>query len=283
MPVSPAGPEPEDGPFPPGEELTSGPAGRAGAVPEALAAGFTHRDPGHHGTGFAAGGAADVMPPGPPLAALTEQAQAGGLARLGDDEIAGLVCASRRLASWAAAGEAAAITELARRRTATGPRAIEHLDDEIAALLTLTGRSAARLTGIAASLARLPGTTTALRTGQLDWPRASVIAEETCCLSDQDAAAAEERVLPAAPGQTTGQLRAAVRRAILARVDAAAADQERRTKAQQDARVETYSCAPRPTSRCSPASAPGPSSPRTQHPPATPEQTRTGPPGCAAR
>jgi hypothetical protein len=207
-------------------------------VPEALAAGFTHRDPGHRGTGFAAGGAADAMSPGPALAELTGQACAEGLGSLDDDELAGLLCASRRLASWAAAGEVAVITELARRRTAAGPRAIEHLDDEIAALLILTGRSAARLTGIAACLARLPGTTAALRAGQLDWPRAAVIADETCCLSDQDAAAVEERVLPIAPGQTTGQLRAAVRRAMLA-IDAAAAI-ERRKKAEKDARVETW-------------------------------------------
>ena len=206
-------------------------------MPEALAAGFTHNMPGQHGSGFAAGGAADVLAPGPVLAGLAEQA-AGGLDGLDDDELAGLLCASRRLASWAAAGEAAAITELARRRTATGPRAIEHLDDEIAALLTLTGRAAARLTGIAASLARLPQTSAALRAGQIDWPRAAVLAEETCCLTGADAAAVEDQVLPLAPGQTTGQLRAAVRRAMLA-IDADAAI-KRRKKAEKDARVESW-------------------------------------------
>lgn len=228
MPASPAEPEPEDGPSGQEEQLTGDPSGRtAGAVPEALAAGFTHNVPGQRGCGFAAGGAADVLAPGPVLAGLAEQASAGGLDGLDDDELAGLLCAWRRLASRAAAGEVAVITELARRRTATGLRAIEHLDDEIAALLTLTGRSAARLTGTAASLARLPGTTAALRAGQLDWPRATVIADETCCLSDAGAAAVEDRVLPLAPGQTTGQLRAAVRRAMLA-IDADAAIKRRK-------------------------------------------------------
>ncbi len=137
-----------------------------------------------------------------------------------------------------AAREVAVVTEFARRRADAGLRAIEHLDDEIAALLTWTCRSASRLTGIAASLARLPRTTAALQAGQIDWPRAVVIADETCCLSDKDAAAVEEQIMPAAPGQTTGQLRAALRRAMLA-IDAEAA-MKRRKKAEKDARVETW-------------------------------------------
>jgi len=235
--ASPAEPEPEDGP-PPRQGEPHGNLFDRGPAPEALAAGFTHRDPGQHGTGFAAGGAADALPPGLTLAGLAEQASAHGLGSLDDDELAGLLCARRRLSSWAAAMEVAVITEFARRRAAAGLRAIEHLDDEIAALLTLTGRSASRLTGIAASLARLPRTTAALQAGQIDWPRAVVIADETCCLSDKDAAAVEEQVMPAAPGQTTGQLRAAIRRAMLA-IDAEAAI-KRRKKAEKDARVETW-------------------------------------------
>ncbi len=235
MPASPAEPGPEDGPSAPGQDPTMNPPG---PVPEVLAAGFTHRDPGHHGTGFVAGGTADAMAPGPALAALADQASAAGLASLDDDELAGLICACRRLSSWAAAGEVTAITELARRRAAAGPRAIDHLDDEIAALLILTGRSAVRLTSTAAGLARLPQAIAALRAGQIDWPRAAVIADETCCLSDAHAADVQDQILPAAPGQTTGQLRAAARRAILA-IDADAAI-KRRTKAQKDARVETW-------------------------------------------
>jgi len=236
--VGPPEPEPEDGPPSHSEELTGNASDHGAAAPEALAAGFTHRDPDPRGVGFAAGGAADAMVPGVTLAGLTEQAWVAGLGALDDDELAGLLCAWRRLSSWAAAGEAAAVTEFARRRTAAGLRAIEHLDDEIAALLILTGRSASRLTGIASSMARLPQTSAALKTGQIDWPRAVVIADETCCLSDADAAAVEARVLPAAPGQTTGQLRAAVRRAMLA-IDAEAAI-KRRKKAESDARVETW-------------------------------------------
>jgi hypothetical protein len=203
-----------------------------------LAAGFTHREPGQHGAGFAAGGFGDRLAPGAVLAAFTEDMWADGLDRLDDDELAGLLCAWRRLSSWAAAGEAAVVTEFARRRSAAGLRAIEHLDDEIAALLTLTSRAAGKLTGIASGLARLPRTAAALRAGEIDWPKAVVIADETSCMTDSDAAAVEQRVGPAAPGLTTGQLRLAVRRAMLA-VDAEAAI-KRRKKAEKEARVETW-------------------------------------------
>src|ERR1035438_906696 len=67
----------------------------------------------------------------------------------------------RRLASWAAAGEVDVVGELARRRTVQAkarknPRLLEHIGDELAAALTLTGRSADRLLGLSAELERLP-------------------------------------------------------------------------------------------------------------------------------
>jgi hypothetical protein len=130
----PAEPEPEDGPTPPhsdptprsdptpqSEELSGKTFDRGATAPEALAAGFTHRDPDPRGAGFTAGGAADPMVPGVSLAGLTDQAWAAGLDLLDNDELADVLCAWRRLSSWAAAGEAAAVTEFARRRTAAGP------------------------------------------------------------------------------------------------------------------------------------------------------------------
>jgi hypothetical protein len=210
----------------------------ASAAPEVLAAGFTHRVRGAVGSGFAGGGMLDRLAPGPDLADFTAQAWTDGLAGLSDDELIGVLCAWRRQGSWAMAGELAAVSELARRRPAPGLNQDGHLDEEIAVALTLTGRAASRLTGLAAGLARLPGTAAALRAGRIDGPRAAVIAEETCLLDDAAARAVEERVLPAAPGQTTGQLRAACRRAALA-VDPRAGIQRRR-KAEKDARVEAW-------------------------------------------
>src|SRR5207245_9726660 len=62
---------------------------------------------------------------------------------------------------------------------------------------------------------RLPGTAAALSEGVIDVYRARLIAEATSLLSDQAARAVEERVLPAAGGQTPGMLRAALRRAVI--------------------------------------------------------------------
>src|SRR5262249_55579139 len=55
---------------------------------------------------------------------------------------------------------------------------------------------------------------------------------------EEHAAAVEQQVLDHAPGQTTGQLRAAARRAVLAADPAAA--RERKERAARDARVERW-------------------------------------------
>ena len=136
------------------------------------------------------------------------------------------------------AGELAAVDELARRRPGPGLSQEGHLDEEIAAALTLTGRAASRLTGLAAGLARLPGTAAALREGWIDGPRAVVVADETAALDDAAALAVEERVLAKAPEQTTGQLRAACRRAVLAADPQAGI--RRRQKAEKKARVDSW-------------------------------------------
>ncbi len=211
-------------------------------APEAMAAGFLHRD-GGRGRGFAAGGLLDLMEPGPVLAGFASDAWADGLGRLTDDELIGALCAWRRLASWSAAGEIAAVSALARRRAAesrgdAGRRRAEHVDSELAAALTLTGRSADRLLELAAGLSRLPGTAAALAAGQIDWPRAIVITDELASLDKADAAAVEAQILGNAPGQTTGQLRAAVRRRLM-EIDPEAAIR-RRKNAEQDSRVETW-------------------------------------------
>src|SRR5262249_54826719 len=80
---------------------------------EAIVAGRLPRSPGDvpqpgDGCGFAAGGVADELPPGPVLAGLAGDAWAAGLGRLSDGELIGGVRAARGLASWAAAPELAA-------------------------------------------------------------------------------------------------------------------------------------------------------------------------------
>src|SRR6185437_3724221 len=142
------------------------------AAPEILDAGFTHRD-GGEGRGFAAGGALDQMGPGGTLTTFTERAWEQGLDRLSDDELIGLMAATRRGASRQAALELAAIHELGTRRADADGRPGEHVEEEVAAALTLTGRAAGRQVGLADGLARLPGVGRALAAGRIDLPRAS--------------------------------------------------------------------------------------------------------------
>jgi len=77
-----------------------------------------------------------------------------------------------------------------------------------------------------------------LAAGVIDRSRAAVIADQLSLLSDADAAAVEERIAPRAGGMTTGQLRAACQRAVLAHDPQAAA--RRRERAEKDARVECW-------------------------------------------
>ena len=69
-------------------------------------------------------------------------------------------------------------------------------------------------------------------------PRAMVIADEVTGLDNEHAAAVEQAVIVAATGQTTGQLRATTRRAVLSTDPQAA--RKRKERALQDARVERW-------------------------------------------
>ncbi|HEV3289422.1 MAG TPA: DUF222 domain-containing protein [Streptosporangiaceae bacterium] len=87
-------------------------------------------------------------------------------------------------------------------------------------------------------LDRLPQTTALLASGVIDRSRAAVIADQLSLLDDADAAAVEDRIAPRAGGLTTGQLRAACQRAVLAHDPQAAI--RRRQQAEKDARVECW-------------------------------------------
>jgi hypothetical protein len=108
--------------------------------------------------------------------------------------------------------------------------------DELAAALTLTVRAAEAHLEFATDLAtKLPMTAAALEAGVIDPVRARIIADATRVLTDEHAALVEELILPNAGQQTSGQLRAALARAILAADPEAA--RRRREEAQRDARV----------------------------------------------
>jgi hypothetical protein len=246
----PGGADPGRQPWPPGP-----PGAHPGAHPGdhlagTAAAGDRPADTTPHvpgapraGSGFAHGGTADVMPPGPQLAALTDQMHGAGLDGLDDDELAGVLAAQARLAARDAAGLYAAISKIAALREAEARasgdwRAYQHVQDEIAITLTLTRPAAARVLDLALALDRLPRTRAALAAGQIDERRAAVIADELTGLDDEHAAAVEALIIGKAAGQTTGQLRPAVRRAVIAADPQAA--KRRKDEALKDARVETY-------------------------------------------
>jgi hypothetical protein len=149
----------------------------------------------------------------------------------------------RKQASAAQAGELAAAAELTRRRhaeaLAAGCRdstAADGANDEVAAALTLTGRAAELLIDRARSLEDLPQTFAALAAGHIDMPKALVLITGLACQDPALTQAIEAQVIGRAETQTTGQLRAALTRALLA-ADPAAADR-RRQHEEQHARIE---------------------------------------------
>jgi hypothetical protein len=188
--------------------------------------------------GFAAGGGLDQMLPGAELGCYLAAARRAGFGRLSDYELCGVIAAYDRQASCDTAGKLAAIAELDARRAGPGGRPGDHVNDEIAPLLTLTGRSAAELTGLARDLARLPQTQALLANGIIDPKRADLIAAHLAVLSDEDAAAVEAKIAPDAGDMTTGRLARALANAVKAHDPEGAA--RRREKAQKDARVEVW-------------------------------------------
>jgi hypothetical protein len=173
--------------------------------------------------------------PGPELAVLLPGA--AGVGGLGDDELTGVLRGWRRLSSWAAAVEHAAVAELAGRRIGQARSAGAWVSEaercaaaEVAAALALTRCAAEGLVGRALALADLPGTARALSAGVIDVPRALVIVTGVAGLDEDVARAVEARVLAKAAAQTPGELRRAV----------AAAAQRRHDQAVQAARVERW-------------------------------------------
>jgi hypothetical protein len=166
-----------------------------------------------------------------------------GPAALGESELVGAMCASRRMASLAAAQEFGLVITLVRRRNAQARERknlnlAEHVVDEVAAALCLTGRAAGRLVEISGNLARFPAVLAALRVGAIDRDRAVVFADELAALGDADARQAAGKILDRAPGLTTGQLRDRLRRIVLS-IDPDAV-RRRREKARKDACVQLW-------------------------------------------
>jgi hypothetical protein len=194
-----------------------------------------------------AGRVAERLAPGPDLAAWLASAPVAGL---DDGDLAAVAGSWRRVASWAQARELAAVAQIAARAAArdekigTGPdgrpaRIPVSAAAEVALELTMSQYGASAWSDLAVELEwRLAATGAALAAGVIDVPRARLIAEATGMLTDQNARAVENMVLPAAGEQTTGMLRATLRRAVIS-VDPRGAE-ERRKQAERQAKVVLY-------------------------------------------
>ena len=192
---------------------------------------------------FGQGSVLDELRPGPELALLLPTADEHS--DLADHELTGVVRGWRRLGSWVAAMEHAAVAELVTRRVseagAAGARnneAERYAAAEVAAALTLTRFSAEALADRALLLAELSATWAALASGQIDVPRALVIMSGVAGLDGALARRIEAKVLEKASAQTTGELRKAVAGAVIA-ADPAAAER-RLAEAEKSARVERW-------------------------------------------
>ncbi len=214
---------------------------------DARAAAEGREDSGRIPLAAVAGRVAERLAPGPDLAAWLATAPP---ADLGDADLAAVAGSWRRVASWAQAQELAAVAQITSRAAARDEKASTAHDGrpsqvtpsaaaEVALELTLSQYGASAWADLAVELTwRLPGTGAALAAGVIDLARARLIAEAASPLSDETARAVEARVLPAAGAQTTGMLRAALRRAVIA-ADPAGAE-ERRKDAERRAQVVLY-------------------------------------------
>ena len=192
--------------------------------------------------GFAGGGRADTMAPGPLLAAVVHAVtgpDGAGLAALADDQLIGVISAARRLESRAAWTQLAAIGELAARRPAGRGGVSEFAADELAGEFRMPWTAAAGQIGYACAVAqRLPRTFAALAAGLIHPVHVRIIEDETRVLSAAGAAAADEVLAGAAQAKSFGELRSAAHRLVL-RLDPDAG-RRRKERARQDAHVRRF-------------------------------------------
>jgi hypothetical protein len=187
--------------------------------------------------GFAAGGRADTMAPGPLLAMIlgTVAGEDGeGLAGLSDDQLIGFLSGTRRMESQMAWAKMAALAEFASR-----PRRQDFAADEVASAFNVTWLSAAGEIDYARTVKRrLPVTFAALGAGKLHPVHVKIIEEVTRILSDEDAAIADEELAEAAQSKTYGELRRAATRLVL-RLDPEAV-RKRKEQARRGATVRSF-------------------------------------------
>lgn len=170
------------------------------------------------GPQFAQHAPADTLPPGPVLAALTEQA-VSDMTRLTDDQLIGTLRGSVRLENREGWKQQLLIAEFARRREAAKDeetaaaggrlhcRSGEFPGEELAAELLIGPLTAgARIQTAQDITGRLPATLAGMADGLIDTYRAAIIAGHTHFLNDPDIAKADEILARFALGRRVGSL-----------------------------------------------------------------------------
>jgi hypothetical protein len=211
-------------------------------------------------SGFLQGGTLDTARPSAQLAQFLDQA-AGTDRRyrdLDDDELTGVVSRWAATESWACSQKLAAITELVRRRgipalgEVTGPTDIapqvpvgwdESVTEEASMALGMSKPATDKLVNLAVALAtRLTATAAALEAGEVDYVKATVMADVTGPLDNGAAWNAEKLALMQAggsfQGKTPGELRKLIERASIT-ADPEAAEKRREAR-ERDARVASW-------------------------------------------
>ncbi|HEY0933295.1 MAG TPA: DUF222 domain-containing protein, partial [Trebonia sp.] len=204
------------------------------------------------GRRFGQGDEADVLPPGPLLVGLTEEA-VGDLGSLPDGELIGVLQAARRQEIRETYKQALVIAEFARRREAAfneakargvpvGCRAGGFPGEELAMELVTTRIQAGHQIETASDLVtRLPATLAGMAAGLIDDARAAWIAYYTRSLTFADATRADTVLAAAAPDLRVDQL-ARKAAALEMKLDPAAArarkEHEKRTNQRVEARRE---------------------------------------------
>jgi uncharacterized protein DUF222 len=156
------------------------------------------------------------LPPGPELGI---QLALADWCALSDRELVAAMAAARRQASWAQGMQLEAVGELSRRRNAAEPHGgsdtHRRITAEISLELTVPNGQAEELLYLAETLPEeLPHTWAALRTGQLDYDRAKVMADGVAGLSPELTRQLDTRFIGDAPARTKTQLRHRLNQAV---------------------------------------------------------------------
>ena len=165
----------------------------------------------------------EVMPPGPKLSAVLAGVDRS---RLADADLVVVAQARARQLAYEQAGQMADLVAIA---DAAGPDPFpaggpipgnynpdQWAESEIAAALTWSGVNAGVQLALARQIVRrLPALHAAMRSGEIDAHKARVICDQLLLLSDEQARAVVEKILPEAAGKTTGQLRYKLARLVI--------------------------------------------------------------------